>query len=246
MATTEVSPEVAHPPIASQAEWLAQRIKLLAEEKALTKQYDRVSAQRRRLPMVRVEKDYRFQGEDGEKTLLELFDGKTQLILQHFMFAPEWDKGCMGCTGFVNALGDISMLAERDTNFVLVSRAPYPKLAAYRAEQGWTIPWYSSEGTDFNYDFGVTLDPSRGPLSYNYKTGAELEKALGKIEKVTEMPGQSVFFRIDDEVFHTYSSYARGGEGLTDSYRLLDVTPYGRQEDFEDSPAGWPQKPTYG
>ena len=213
--------EIAHPPIATRDEWLAARKTLLAHEKELTKHYDRVSAERRRLPMVKLEKTYTFDGPEGKRSLNDLFDGHHQLIVYHFMFDPTWENGCDGCTGFVNELADLSMLPARDTQFVLISRAPLEKLQAYKARKGWDRPWYSSFGSDFNYDFQVTTD-----------TG--------------ETHGLSVFFRIDDDVFHTYSTYNRGTESLTDSYRLLDVTPYGRQEDWEDSPAGWPQHPTYG
>jgi predicted dithiol-disulfide oxidoreductase (DUF899 family) len=160
------------------------------------------------------------------------------------MFDPAWEKGCTGCTGFVNALGDLSILRQRSTNFVLVSRAPQLKLEAYKALKGWKFPWYSSFGGDFNYDFHVTLDPAVAPVEYNSRTQAEIEAKTGKPCKTTsrEQPGLSVFFRLDDAAYHTYSAYARGVEGLSDGYRLLDVTPYGRQEDFEDSPEGWPQK----
>jgi len=213
--------EIAHPPIATRDAWLAARKTLLAHEKEVTKHYDRVSAERRRLPMVKLEKTYTFDGPDGKRTLLDVFDGHRQLIVYHFMFDPEWENGCDGCTGFVNELADLSMLPARDTQFVLISRAPLAKLEAYKTRKGWDRPWYSSFGSDFNYDFQVTTDKG-------------------------ETHGLSVFFRIDDDVFHTYSTYNRGTESLTDSYRLLDVTPYGRQEDWEDSPAGWPQHPTYG
>jgi len=213
--------EIAHPPIATRDEWLAARKTLLAHEKEVTKHYDRVSAERRRLPMVKLEKTYTFDGPEGKRSLLDLFEGHHQLIVYHFMFDPAWENGCDGCTGFVNALADLSMLPARDTQFVLISRAPLEKLQAYKTRKGWDRPWYSSFGSDFNYDFQVTTD-----------TG--------------ETHGLSVFFRINDDVFHTYSTYNRGTESLTDSYRLLDVTPYGRQEDWEDSPAGWPQHPTYG
>jgi predicted dithiol-disulfide oxidoreductase (DUF899 family) len=236
--------EIAHPPIATQAEWLAARKELLAEEKAHTKEYDRINAKRRRLPMVKVEKEYRFTGPDGEKTLEDLFDGQTQLIVYHFMYGPD-DTPCPGCTSYVDAIGDLSTLSERNTSMVLVSRGPYEKLAAYQEEKGWTIPWYSSADSDFNYDYEVTLDPSRGPVRYNYKSREDKEW-LAKIDKPIEMPGTSVFFRIGHDIYHTYSTFERGGEALCDSYRLLDITPYGRQEDFEDSPEGWPQKPTYG
>ena len=238
--------EIAHPPIVTNDEWLAQRLKLLNEEKALTKAYDRVNALRRRLPMVKVEKAYRFMGADGEKSLLDLFDGKRQLIVHHFMFDPAWDKGCRSCTFHTNQFGDLSALSKLDTSMVTVSRAPIEKLLAYQREQGWSNRWYSSYGTDFNYDFMVTVDPSRGAVQYNYKKGDELTKAIGKIESSSEWPGMSVFFRLGDDVFHTYSAYGRGLERLMDIHGLLDITPYGRQEDFEDSPEGWPQSPTYG
>ena len=233
--------ETPQPEVVSREEWLTERKNFLAREKELTKQRDRVNAERRRLPMVKVEKDYLFDGPDGKKSLAELFEGRRQLVVYHFMFDPEWDKGCPGCTGYVNALGDLSMLNERNTSFVLVSRAPLAKLEAYKASKGWRVPWYSSFGSDFNYDFHVTLDEAIAPIQYNFRDKAELGRTIAG-----EEPGLSVFFRSAGDVFHTYSAYARGVEFLTDSYSLLDVTPYGRQEDWEDSPPGWPQKPTYG
>lgn len=211
----------AHPPIVSPDEWETARTTLLAHEKELTKHADRVSAERRRLPMVKLEKTYVFDGPDGKRSLYDLFHGCRQLIVYHFMFDPAWENGCDGCTGFVNDLGTLAELPARDTQFVLISRAPFDKLEAYKTRQGWDRAWYSSFGSDFNDDFQVTTD-----------TG--------------ERHGLSVFFRIDDDIFHTYSTYNRGTESLTDVYRLLDMTPYGRQEDWEDSPSGWPQRPTYG
>ena len=240
--------DVPHPPIVTREEWLARRRELLEEEKALTREGDRVNAHRRRLSMVKLTKTYTFEGPGGKRTLADLFEGRRQLIVYHFMFDPEWDKGCPGCTGLVNALGDLSMLGERNTSFVLISRAPLAKLEKYRNEQGWEWPWYSSFGSDFNYDFHVTLDKSVVKLEHNFRSEAEVEarKENEPYFAGGETHGLSVFFQLDDDVCHTYSTYARGCESLTDSYRLLDVTPYGRQEDFEDSPAGWPQKPTYG
>ncbi|MDP1796921.1 MAG: DUF899 domain-containing protein [Planctomycetaceae bacterium] len=237
-----------HPPIVSRNEWLADRKQLLAAEKELTKQSDAVNAMRRRLPMVKLEKNYVFDGPNGKVRLLDLFEGRRQLIVYHFMFDPNWDKGCPGCTGLVDALGDLSTLAQRDTSFVLISRAPLEKLLKYRAERGWDRPWFSSFGTDFNYDFHVTLDKAVVTLQYNYKDQAELERRKDGEPWFFqgEAHGLSVFFRIEDDVFHTYSTYARGCENLTNSSALLDRTPYGRQEDFEDSPVGWPQRPTYG
>ncbi|MBW4459049.1 MAG: DUF899 domain-containing protein [Nodosilinea sp. WJT8-NPBG4] len=233
---------LAHPPVVSADTWLAERKALLADEKALTKQRDRVNAKRRRLPMVKLEKAYTFEGPKGETSLLDLFKGRHQLLVYHFMFDPEWENGCTGCTGLVNALGDLSLLGDRDTTFVLISRAPLAKLEQYKARQGWALPWVSSFGSDFNYDFHVTLDAAVAPVQYNYRDQEDQEQHFMQ----GESHGMSVFFRIDDEVFHTYSTYARGCEGLTDAYSLLDLTPYGRQQDFEDSPAGWPQRPTYG
>lgn len=212
---------VPSPTVVSEGDWLSQRKSLLEQEKELTRQLDRVNAARRRLPMVKLDKTYTFEGPNGKATLLDLFEGRRQLIVYHFMFDPAWEKGCPGCTGYVDALGDLSMLAKRDTSFVLISRAPLEKLGSYKNAKGWKWPWYSSFGSDFNNDFHATNDKG-------------------------EAHGLSVFFRIDDDVFHTYSTYQRGTESLTDAYALLDRTPYGRQEDFEDSPPGWPQKPTYG
>jgi predicted dithiol-disulfide oxidoreductase (DUF899 family) len=243
MTTTTIP----HPPIVSKDEWLGERLKLLAHEKELTKEYDRVNAERRRLPMVKLDKTYWFDGPAGKRSLQELFDGRRQLIVYHFMFDPAWEKGCQGCTGFVSALGDLSLLRDRDTTFVAISRAPLEKLERYKAEKGWDVAWFSSFGSDFNYDFHVTLDPKVAPQEYNFRDKEEMEKAVGHpVQMEGEAHGLSVFFRMDDDVFHTYSAYARGVESLTDSFRLLDVTPYGRQQDFEVSPDGWPQRPTYG
>lgn len=239
---------VPHPPIVSRDEWKTQRVAFLNGEKRLTQEVDRVNAERRRLPMVRVEKTYTFEGPEGPVTLLDLFEGRRQLIVYHFMFDPSWDKGCDGCTGLVDALGDLSMLADRQTTFVLISRAPLVKLQAYRAKKGWDWRWVSSNKSDFNYDFHATLDAAVAPFENNFRDEAEERKRIGPMSPLFkgETHGNSVFFRIDDEVFHTYSCFARGCEHLTNSYALLDITPYGRQEDFEESPAGWPQKPTYG
>jgi len=234
------------PPVVSQEEWRVAREALLAEEKELTRRRDELNAKRRRLPMVRVEKEYTFDTSDGRRTLADLFEGRRQLIVYHFMFDPEWPRGCMGCTGFVDALGDLSMLGDRDTTFVLISRAPLAKLEGYKAERGWDRTWVSSFGSGFNYDYHVTMDESVAPIEYNYRSKAELEAAGMHYFVKGEAHGLSVFFRTDEGVFHTYSAYGRGVESLTDAYPLLDVTPYGRQEDFEDSPEGWPQRPTYG
>jgi predicted dithiol-disulfide oxidoreductase (DUF899 family) len=244
--TTRPDP-IAHPPIVTRERWRAERVKLLAHEKELTKAYDRVNAERRRLPMVKLDKSYVFAGAGGDVSLADCFAGRRQLIVYHFMFDPAWEKGCKGCTSFIDALGDLSPLATHDTTFVAISRAPLAKLEAYRRERGWDITWLSSFGGDFNYDFHATLDPAKAPVEYNYRTKAEVEAAAGKPVRLEgEAHALSVFFRLGADLFHTYSAFARGCEGLSDAYRLLDVTPYGRQQSFEDSPAGWPQKPTYG
>jgi predicted dithiol-disulfide oxidoreductase (DUF899 family) len=231
---------VPHPQIVAAEEWLAARVALLEQEKELTRQSDRVNALRRRLPMVKLEKPYEFEGPEGKVSLQDVFAGQRQLIVYHFMFGPEQEAGCPGCTGFVDSLGDLSLLDKRDTRFVLVSRAPLAKLEAYRAQHGWDVPWYSSFGSDFNYDFHVSFSPESMAKDNTYNFRERTSHGAG------ESHGLSVYFRLGDDVYHTYSAYARGVENLVHSYTLLDVTPYGRQEDFEDSPPGWPQQPTYG
>ena len=236
----------AHPPVVSRDEWLAARKALLAQEKALTRQRDALNASRRRLPMVSIDKRYVFDGPTGRMSLLDLFDGQRQLVVYHFMFDPAWENGCPGCTGFVNALGDTSMLGKRDTTFAIVARAPLEKLERYRAAKGWNRTLYSSYRTDFNYDFHATFDDAVAPVVHNYNDAAELERRGEARFAKGESHGISVFFRIDDTVHHSYSTFARGTEGTASAVGMLDLTPFGRQEDFEDSPEGWPQRPTYG
>jgi len=237
---------VAHPPIVSANQWLDARKKHLTHEKELTKHYDRITAERRHLPMVKVVKDYVFEDRGGKHAFKALFAGSRQLIVYHFMFDPTWEKGCPSCTWYIDSLGDLSMLADNDTAFALVSLAPFAKLEAYRKERGWDVPWYSSFGTDFNYDFHVTNDPKVRPAEYNYRTLAENKAHDSPNNLLGEEHGLSVFFTLDGDVFHTYSAYGRGTELLADARLLLDATPYGRQQEFEDSPPGWPQRPTYG
>jgi len=237
---------IPHPPVATRDQWLIERKKLLAQEKELTKQRDCINAERRRLPMVKIEKNYVFEGPNGKRTFKDLFDCRRQLIVYHFMFDPNWDKGCPACTRHVDAIGDLSPLNDLDTTFVLVSRAGLSKLEAYKKEKGWKLPWFSSSGSDFNYDFHVTNDEKVAPVEYNYRNKIELEASGAPNARQGEEHGLSVFFSLGDDVFHTYSVYARGTETLTNVRSLLDVTPYGRQQDFEDSPPGWPQRPTYG
>jgi predicted dithiol-disulfide oxidoreductase (DUF899 family) len=173
-----------------------------------------------------------FEGPDGQARLADLFGGRGQLIVQHVMFGPDWDAACPGCTAGVDevAEGLLTHLHARDTEFVLVSRAPLAKLRAYAASRGWTVPWYSSLGSDFNYDFQVTLDRNRPQLDYNYRSVPE---ALGD-EDSTELPGMSCFLRDGEQIYHTYSTFARGTDTLGSSYSLLDLTALGRQEDWEE------------
>jgi predicted dithiol-disulfide oxidoreductase (DUF899 family) len=223
------------PEIVSREEWLAARKQLLAEEKELTRTRDRVNAARRRLPMVRVDKPYTFQGPNGQLGLLDLFEGRPQLVVHHFMFAPEWDDACPSCSSAADGIGKLRQLHVRNTTLAAVSRASYAKLAAYRDRMGWTFPWYSSSGSDFNYDFYATIDDRVTPVQIFYKTAQELTQAGWSVEDMRgEWPGISAFLRVDDEVFHTYSTYGRGIEEFHNGYPYLDLTALGRQETWEE------------
>jgi predicted dithiol-disulfide oxidoreductase (DUF899 family) len=230
---------VSLPDVVSRNEWVAARKALLAKEKELTRARDELNAERRRLPMVEIEKDYVFEGPEGEATLLDLFEGRRQLIVDHFMFDPEWDEGCRSCSGRADNIGHLAHLHVRDTSLVVVSRAPYSKIAPFKERMGWTFPWYSSYGSDFNYDFHVTLDEAVAPVEYNYLDSAELA-ARGYPGLAGEFHGMSVFLRDThggtgaDRVFHTYSTYARGTEQVGGTHYFLDMTALGRQEDWEE------------
>jgi predicted dithiol-disulfide oxidoreductase (DUF899 family) len=226
------------PDIVSHEEWRRARIELLAEEKAMTKARDALSTRRRELPMVRIEKQYRFaSATDGAISLSDLFDGRSQLIVQHFMFDPEWEDGCPSCTAAADEISDglLEHLHARDTTLAVVSRAPIDKIEGYKAKRGWSFPWVSSFGSDFNYDFHVTLDATVAPVEFNFRAADELAAHdMGwMLEGSWEQPGHSAFLRDGDEVFHTYSMYARGSEWLGGSYAFLDVTALGRQEEWE-------------
>jgi predicted dithiol-disulfide oxidoreductase (DUF899 family) len=216
------------PRITSREEWLAARKALLVKEKELTRARDALNAERRRLPMVEIGKPYVFQGPDGEASLLDLFEGRSQLVVGHFMFDPSWDDGCPSCSAGADemSLGHLEHLHARDTTFAYVSRAPLAKLEDYKRRRGWTFPWYSSYGSEFNYDFGVTLDAAIAPPEYNYRPF--------QVDESVEMPGTSCFLRDGDRVFHTYSMYARGAEQIGGSYYILDLTALGRQEPWEE------------
>ena len=208
------------PQIVSHAAWQTAHAELRAKEKAATRARDALAAERRRLPMVKIEKDYLFEGERGPARLIDLFEGRRQLIVYHVMFGPTWQQGCVGCSMSVDDIGHLSHLHARDVSLALVSRAPQEKLAAYKRRMGWTVPWFSSFGSDFNADFGVTV-------------GEEEKSAV------------SVFLRDDEGVYRSYVTSGRGDEMLGTVWSFLDLVPFGRQESWEDSPQGWPQTPPY-
>ena len=233
MSTTTRS----RPEIVSQDEWLAARLELLAKEKELTRHRDEVNAERRRLPMVEITKDYLFAGPEKAR-LVELFEGRQQLLVYHFMFEPDWEEGCPTCSFVADNIGHLSHLHARDTSLVLVSRAPFARLEAYRQRMGWTVPWYSSYGSDFNYDFHVTLDKSVAPVEYNYKGEERLVAQNPSWAGWSgEQPGVSAFLRDGERVFHTYSAFERALDVLMGTYTWLDNTARGRQEDWEE-PSG--------
>jgi predicted dithiol-disulfide oxidoreductase (DUF899 family) len=244
------------PEIVSRDEWLRRRRELLVREKALTREIDQLNADRRRLPMVAVTQDYVLTGPDGPARLLDLFGGHRQLVLQHFMFDPSWDEGCGSCTAAVDEMSDglLAHLRARDTTFACVSRAPIAKIEAYRARKGWTIPWYSSYDSGFNYDFHVTIDESVTPVEFNFRDKAELaangmDWLLAPESQPSEQPGVSFFLRDGDDIFHTYSTFQRGTEMLGGAYSILDLTALGRQEEWEEprgrSAAGRPPIPDF-
>lgn len=227
------------PPVVDRDEWIEARKALLDQEKELTRRRDALNVARRELPMVEVVDPYVFEGSHGEVRLPDLFEGRDQLIVYHFMFDPDWDEGCPSCTAGTDEIspGFLEHLHTRDTTYAMVSRAPFAKLERWRRTKGWEIPWYSSYGSEFNYDFGVTIDETKGSRSYNYRTKEELE-AMGDdlfaYDQPFEMPGRSCFLRLGHRVFHTYSQYARGLESTGGSYYFLDLTALGRQEDWEE------------
>jgi predicted dithiol-disulfide oxidoreductase (DUF899 family) len=208
------------PRIVPTAEWQVARDDLLVKEKAATRVLDALAAERRRLPMVRIADDYVFQGPEGTASLLELFDGRRQLAIYHFMTPLVREHVCRGCSSFTDNVGNLAHLHARDTSYALVSRAPLPDIQALKERMGWTVPWFSSLGSTFNEDLGVTRDGQDGF-------------------------GLSILLRDGDEVFRTYFTSARGVDRLRFDFNLLDLTPLGRQEDWEDSPEGWPQTPPY-
>ncbi|MFJ4683451.1 DUF899 domain-containing protein [Streptomyces sp. NPDC091377] len=200
------------PEVVSREEWRKARQELLVKEKAVTRARDALNAERRGLPMVEIDKEYVFEGGDGKATLLDLFEGRNQLVVHHFMFAPEWESGCRSCSYLLDQIGHLAHLYARRTSFAAVSRAPYTKILPFKARMGWTLPWYSSYDNDFNADFEVT-DEHDG--------------------ESFEQPGLSSFLRDGDRILHTYSAYDRGLDGLGSTTSLLDLTVLGRQEEWE-------------
>lgn len=215
-------------PVVSQAQWLAARRALLAKEKEAVRLRDELNAARLALPWVRVAKAYMFDTPDGRKTLAELFDGRSQLIVYHFMLGPGWAAGCPGCSFLADHLdGALPHLEHHDVTLVAVSRAPLAEIAAYKARMGWRFPWVSAHGSDFNYDYHVSFTPedlADGKVFYNF---AEIDSA----HAAAELPGLSAFYQDEaGDVFHTYSSYARGPEELIGTLMILDRAPKGRNE----------------
>jgi len=214
------------PRVGTREEWLTARKALLAREKAATRERDALSAERRRLPMVKVDKDYAFDGPTGRETLASLFDGRSQLVVKHLMFGPDWEEPCIGCSFEVDHIGGALVhLQHHDVSYVSVSRAPFAKIEAARRRMGWPFKWVSSHGSDFNYDFGVSFTPAEqaaGRVTYNYADQPWVSD---------ELSGESVFYRDEaGDVYHTYSTYGRGAEELIGTYVVLDLTPKGRNE----------------
>ncbi len=206
--------------IVSDKVWLKSNSRFLEKEKKLTRLHDRLNAQRRKLPMVKIEKDYVFESAKGRVKLIDLFEGRRQLILYHFMFDPSWSEGCPGCSMFTDNVGHLSHIHARDTSFVLVSLVPLSKIIPYQKRMGWNIPWYSSSGSEFNRDFGVTTDKG-------------------------EHHGLSVFIKDGKDIYRTYYTSDRGVEALGSNWTFLDLTPFGRQEIWEKSPKGTTQSKPY-
>jgi predicted dithiol-disulfide oxidoreductase (DUF899 family) len=226
-------------PTATHEEWLAARRELLVREKELTRLGDELAAQRMALPWVRVDKPYVFDTADGERTLAELFDGRSQLLVYHFMFGPDWDAGCPSCSFLADEVDrGIVHLNQRDVTMVFVSRAPLHKIAAYQRRMGWGVTWVSSHGSDFNFDFGVSFTPEqqRDGAEYNFR----------RIDHPhDELPGLSAFVLDDGVVYRTYSAYARGLDIVDNVYQLLDRAPKGRDEaDGDDWVRRWDEYPT--
>lgn len=218
----------------SRAEWLEARMALLEKEKAQTRARDALAAERRALPQVRIDQEYEFQTETGPQSLTDLFEGRSQLLVQHFMYGTDWAEGCPSCSFWADGFDGIDVhLAARDVTFVLVSAAPLATIEAYKARMGWRFRWVSSEGSSFNRDMGVAFTPDEvaaGQTQYNYRNAGF---------PATEAPGLSVFTRRDGQVYHTYSVFSRGLDLFNPAYQLLDLVPKGRDEEALDFSMAW-------
>ena len=221
--------------VVSREEWLSARQELLRKEKEFTRLRDQLSAQRRALPWVKIEKEYVFDGPHGKVTLAELFDGRSQLVIKHFMLGPDWTEGCVGCSFEMDQVqGALLHLKHHGMSYAAVSRAPIEKIEAFRQRMGWPITWVSSYNNDFNFDFQVSFTPEQiagGTAFYNYRSGARV---------IDEMSGRSVFYRDETgQIFHTYSSFSRGGETFLNAYAFLDILPNGRDETINGNLTDW-------
>lgn len=235
------------PRVVSREEWIAARKQHLIREKAFTRQRDQLSAERRALPWVRVDQPYLFDGPEGQQTLAELFAGRSQLVIYHFMFGPGWEEGCRGCSFLADHIDGANLhLAHHDVSLVVVSHAPWREFQAFKKRMGWRFKWVSSHGSDFNYDYQVSATPNQiaaGKVIYNYEASQDPGE---------EMPGLSLFYKdAAGDIFHTYSAYARGLDLLVGAYNYLDLTPKGRNETeimdwvrhhdrYDEAPAGKP------
>jgi len=235
MAPAMVTNETVNAKVVPQADWLAARKELLAKEKEFTRLRDELSRQRRELPWEKVDKNYVFEGPKGKQTLADLFDGRSQLVVYHFMFGPGWKEGCPSCSFVADSFDGAAVhLAERDATLAVVSRATLPEIEGFRKRMGWRFPWVSSFGNDFNFDYHVSFskeEKAQGKVYYNY--------GMNEFPS-DEGPGISVFYKNrDGEIFHTYSAYARGLDILLTAYNFLDLTPKGRDEDALAYPMAW-------
>jgi predicted dithiol-disulfide oxidoreductase (DUF899 family) len=235
MSTATTTPAAQSHAVVSPEQWLAARLELLAKEKELRKQMDEVARLRRELPWERVERNYTFDTDRGKQTLAELFDGRSQLMLYHFMFGPDWEQGCSGCSFVADHVdGAILHLAQRDVTWTAVSRAPLEKIKAFQSRMGWKFRWISSFGSDFNFDYHVSFTQeqmAQGEVYYNYGRRRFPQ---------SEGPGISAFYRDEaGQIFHTYSAYARGLDILLGTYNFLDLAPKGRDEDAFEMPMAW-------
>jgi len=213
--------------VVSRDEWVEERKKLLQKEKELTRHRDEVNSARLELPWVQVEKNYEFEGPNGKESLADLFDGRSQLIVYHFMYGPGWSQGCDGCSFLADHIDGANLhLPHHDVTLIAVSRAPYAEFQAFKKRMGWQFKWVSSNGSDFNFDYGVSFTKEsieQGKNTYNYEERGSTEEGEG--------PGLSVFYKDDNgDIYHTYSTYARGGDILINTYNYLDIAPKGRNE----------------